>query len=184
MKQKNMLDIKINIVNKNEFKTYQNEIKKIFEENFFKNGGMLYSDDFMINSDFMVVAKMQNKVVAYMAISKLTENELNRKYEIYQEEPIMQHSIVIKHLVVSQEYRRQKIATRLFQYIKEYANKNEIDYLYLWTTPENLIAINFYEKQGFYKMGDYKPTDGEFQGLNGFHSIMMVYKRKESEEQL
>ena len=33
-------------------------------------------------------------------------------------------------------------------------------------------------------MGDYKPTDGEFQGLNGFHSIMMVYKRKESEEQL
>lgn len=36
MKQKNMLDIKINIVNKNEFKTYQNEIEKIFEENFLK----------------------------------------------------------------------------------------------------------------------------------------------------
>ena len=180
MKQKNMLDIKINIVNKNEFKTYQNEIEKIFEENFFKNGGMLYSNDFMINSDFMVVAKMQNKVVAYMAISKLTENELDRKYEIYQEEPIMQHSIVIKHLVVSQEHRRQKIATRLLQY----ARNNKIRNLYLWTTPENLIAINFYEKQGFYKMGDYKPTDGEFQGLNGFHSIMMVYKRKESEEQL
>lgn len=170
------MDIKISIVNKNEFKTYGDELQTIFEENFFKNGGMLYSDDFMTSSDFMVVAKVQDKIVAYMAISKLTEKELDRKCEIYQEEPIMHHSIVIKHLVVSQEYRKQKIATRLMQFIKEYAYKREIHYLYLWTTPDNRIAIDFYTKQGFYPMGDYYPKDGEFQGLNGFHSIMMVHK--------
>lgn len=160
-----MLNIEISTLHRTEFKTYSNELEKIFKENFFKNGGMLYSDDFMTNSDFIVVAKVESKIVAYMAISKLTEKELDRKYEIYQEEPIMNNSILIKHLVVIKEYRKQKIATRLFEYIKKYAIKNKIFYMYLWTTLNNVIAIDFYNKQGFYKMGDYYPNDGEFQGL-------------------
>lgn len=73
-----MKDIEISILSPNEFGIYQDELKRIFEENFFKNGGMLYSDDFMTNSDFIVIAKMQNKIVAYMAIAKLTEKELDR----------------------------------------------------------------------------------------------------------
>lgn len=173
-----MLDIEITLLHKNEFQIYDEELNQIFRENFFKNGGMLYSDDFMTNSDFIIVAKSSNKIIAYMAISKLTEKELDRKYETYQEEPIMNNSIVIKHLVVSKEYRKQKIATKLFEYIKKYAIDNSIHYLYLWTTLNNVIAINFYKKQGFYKMGDYYPKDGEFQGLSGFHSIMMVNKIK------
>lgn len=44
--------------------------------------------------------------------------------------------------------------------------KNKIRYIYLWTTLNNTIAINLYEKQGFCKMGDFYPADGTFQGLN------------------
>lgn len=135
---------------------------------------MLYSDDFLINSDFIIIAEINNKLVAYMAICKLTEKELDRKYEIYQEEPVLENSLLIKHLVVSEKYRRQHIATKLFEFLKSYAINNKIDNLYLWTTLDNNIALDLYKKQGFYKMGDFYPADGTFNGLNGFHSIMLV----------
>lgn len=138
---------------------------------------MLYSDDFFINSDFIIIAEMNNKVVAYMAICSLTEKELDRKYETYQEEPVLENSILIKHLVVSKQYRRQHIAIRLFDFLNSFAIKNKIENLYLWTTLDNSIALDLYKKQGFYKMGDFNPDDGVFNGLNDFHSIMMCSKK-------
>lgn len=165
--------LKVKKLLKNEFKIYEKELMEIFKENHFKNGGMLYSDDFLINSDFIIVAEINEKIVGYMAIAKLTEEELDRKYEIYQEEPILENSILIKHLVVSEECRRQHIATKLFEYLKTYAISNKIEYLYLWTTLDNNIALDLYKKQDFYKMGDFYPADGTFNGLKDFHSIMM-----------
>ena len=102
-----------------------------------------------------------------------------RRYETYQEEPVLENSILIKHLVVSKQYRRQHIATKLFDYLNSFAIKNKIENLYLWTTLDNSIALDLYKKQGFYKMGDFYPDDGVFNGLNDFHSVMMYCHIKE-----
>lgn len=156
----------IEILAKNEFKLYENELMEIFKANYFKNGGMLYSDDFLINSDFIIIAKAGGKVIAYMAVCNFTEKEIDAEYETYQEKLVIKNSLLIKHLAVIKEYRNQKIATQLFEYIKSYAIKNNINYLYLWTTLDNKAALSCYKKQGFHKMGDFYPADGVFQGLN------------------
>ena len=171
--------LKVKMLSKNEFKIYEKELMEIFKENSFKNGGMLYSDDFLINSDFIIVAEINEKLVGYMAVCRLTEKELDRKYEIYQEEPLLGNSILIKHLVVSEEFRKQHIATKLFEYLRVYAISNKIEHLYLWTTLDNNIALGLYKKQGFYKMGDFYPDDGVFYGLSNFHSVMMYCHIKE-----
>ena len=167
-------NIEIEFLAPSQYKKYQTQLLAIFNENFFKNGGMLYSDDFLIKSSVIVIAKNDKTIVAYMAISFDVENELDRRYEIYEEDPKLRDSLVIKHLVVKKEYRNLNIATRLIQKVKQYAINNEIHNLYLWTTPNNAIALKFYQKNGFYKMGDYNPPNGTFQGLNNFHSVMMV----------
>lgn len=169
-------NIEMEFLTPSQYKKYQTELLAIFNQNFFKNGGMLYSDDFLINSSAIVIAKKDKSIVAYMAISFDVENELDRKHEIYEEEPKLRNSLVIKHLVVKKEYRNLNIATKLIQNLKQYAINNKINHLYLWTTPDNTVALKFYQKKGFYKIGDYNPPNGTFQGLNDFHSIMMVYK--------
>lgn len=169
-------NIKIECLTPSQYTEYETEILNIFNENFFKNGEMLYSNDFLINSDSIVIAKMNQSVVAYMAITSNIEKELDREHEIYTEEPEIKDCLVIKHLVVKKEYRCLNIATELIENLKEYSKQNKIKNLYLWTTPDNKVALKFYEKMGFYKMGDYRPANGTFQGLNNFHSIMMVYK--------
>ena len=169
-------NIKIEYLTPSQYAEYETEILNIFNENFFKNGGMLYSDDFLTNSDIIIIAKMNQSVVAYMAITSNIEKELDREHEIYTEEPEIKDGLVIKHLVVKKEYRCLNIATQLIENLKEYSKQNKIKNLYLWTTPDNKVALKFYEKMGFYKMGDYRPANGTFQGLDKFHSIMMVYK--------
>ena len=169
-------NIKIEYLKPIQYAEYKTEILDIFNENFFKNGGMLYSNDFLINSDSIIIAKMNQSVVAYMAITSNIEKELDREHEIYTEEPEIKNCLVIKHLVVKKEYRCLNIASELIENLKEYSKQNKIRNLYLWTTPDNKVALKFYEKMGFYKMGDYRPANGTFQGLNNFHSIMMVYK--------
>ncbi len=169
-------NIEIELLTQSQYKKYQTELLEIFNENFFKNGDMLYSDDFLIKSDVIGIAKNDKTIVAYIAISFDIENELDRKYEIYEEEPKLSNSLVIKHLVVKKEYRNLNIATRLIQNVKQYAINIGIHNLYLWTTPDNIIALKFYKKNGFYKMGDYNPPDRTFQGLNNFHSVMMAFR--------
>lgn len=169
-------NIEIEFLTPIQYKNYETELLEIFNENCFKNGGMLYSDDFLVNSDSIIIAKKDRLIVAYMAISFDVENELDRNYETYKEEPKLKNSLVIKHLVVKRIYRNLNIATKLIQNVKQYALNNKIHNLYLWTTPNNTIALKFYEKNGFYKMGDYNPPNGTFKGLSNFHSIMMVHK--------
>ncbi len=47
------------------------------------NGGFLYSDNFMITSDFIVIARIDNTIVGYMAVSANIEEELDEKYDTY-----------------------------------------------------------------------------------------------------
>ena len=172
--------IKIDILNKEQYESYSKEIINIFEENFFKNGGFLYSDNFMTTSDFIAIARMDDIIVGYMAVSTNIEEELDKKYDTYTEE-IEFNCLVIKHLVVSKKYRNMGVGTKLMDYIIRYAKYNSIKCLYLWTTPDNLVALNFYKNRGFYKIGDYRPAKYIFQGLETFHSIMMAKKLVSSE---
>ena len=167
--------IKIDILNKEQYESYSKEIINIFEENFFKNGGFLYSDNFMITSDFIVIARIDNTIVGYMAVSANIEEELDEKYDTYIEK-IEHNCLVIKHFVVSKKYRNIGVGTKLMDYIIRYAKCNSIKCLYLWTTPDNLVALNFYNSRGFYTISDYRPAKYIFQGLEKFHSIMMVKK--------
>lgn len=169
-------DIEIEFLIPSQYNKYEKQLQEIFNENFFKNGGMLYSDDFLEKSHLILIAKKNKLLVAYMAISFDLENELDRKDETYTEEPELSNSLVIKHLVVKKEYRNLNIATKLMKKAKEYAKNNKIKNLYLWTTPDNTVALKFYQKNGFYQIGDYAPPNGIFQGLNNFHSMMMVLK--------
>ena len=75
-----MDNLEIEYLTSNQYKKYEIELLTIFNENFFKNGGMLYSDDFLINSDSIVIAKMKQSVVAYMAITSNIEKELDREH--------------------------------------------------------------------------------------------------------
>ena len=42
---------------------------------------MLYSDDFLVNSTAIIIAKKDTLIVAYMAFSFDVENELDRNYK-------------------------------------------------------------------------------------------------------
>ena len=52
---------------------------------------------------------------------------------------------------VDKEYRGQKIATKLMEYIQEYLKQNGFKRLTLVTDLDNTKAHNFYEKSGFNK---------------------------------
>lgn len=54
------------------------------------------------------------------------------------------------------------ITIDLIENLKKYSKQNKIKNLYLWTTPDNMVALKFYKKMGFYKMGDYRPANGTF----------------------
>lgn len=174
-------DLEILILDKNNFYCYSEKLNLLFKENYFTNGGMLYSNDFLTKSDYIIIGKIKNEIIAYMAISYLIEEELDRKYEKYQEEPILENSVLIKHLVVKKEYRGNGIAKRLFLFLNNYCIKNKIEYMYVWTTPDNDKALNLYEAQGFYKMGDFYPDDYTFHGIKNFHSIMLLHKLNEED---
>lgn len=75
-----MDNLEIEYLTSNQYKKYEIELLTIFNENFLKNGGMLYSDDFLINSDSIIIAKMNQSVVAYMAITSNIEKELDREH--------------------------------------------------------------------------------------------------------
>jgi len=88
-------DINIEFLTPSQYKKYKIELLEIFNENFFKNGGMLYSDDFLIKSSIIVTARNDKSLLmAYMAISFDVENELDRRYEVYEEEPELENSFV------------------------------------------------------------------------------------------
>lgn len=175
-------DLEVLILEKDKFSCYKEKLNLLFKENYFTNGGMLYSDDFLTKSDYIIIGKIRNEIVAYMAISYLTEEELDRKYDKYQEEPILDNSVLIKHLVVKKEYRGNGIAKRLFSFLYSYCVNNKIEYMYVWITPDNYKALNLYKSQGFYKMGDFYPDDYTFHGIKDFHSIMLVHKLNEEDK--
>ena len=56
---------------------------------------------------------------------------------------------IIINFGVKKEYRRQKIGTKMFEYIYDFAKKNDCDFISLIAETENEVAQSFYDSLGY-----------------------------------
>lgn len=87
-----------------------------------------------------IVAKLDDKIVGFTTII------IN--YDIVEESKPF---LTIWNFGIKQEYRRQKIGTKMFKYIYEFAKKNSCDFISLVAEKDNKIAQSFYENLGYIK---------------------------------
>lgn len=76
--------------------------------------------------------------------------EINNKIVGYLSSRIIDFEVEILNVVVDDDYQRQQIGTKLFNYLIE---NNEIKEITLEVRKSNKIAKNFYSNLGFYKIG-------------------------------
>ena len=99
-------------------------LKKIIED---KNIGDIF------------VAVKENKVVAMVNVLYTISTALGEKVAI------------LEDMVVSQNYKNQKIGSSLIKFALDYLEKNSFKRVTLLTDSDNFNAHNFYKKHGFIK---------------------------------
>lgn len=85
-----------------------------------------------------IVAKINGEVVGLASII------IN--YDIVEE---LKPFLTIWNFGVKKEYRRQKIGTKMFEYIYDFAKKNNCDFISLIAETENEAAQSFYDSLGY-----------------------------------
>lgn len=138
--------MKLERVNISLFNKYKEDFKKyilfVLEENF--NGDLTYEANRSIEN----MESFINDESAYV-IGAFDEEKLVGFIWAYKKMFNKKEKIHISYLFVDSNFRRQGIATKLFECIVEYAHDNNIKELDLMVTSDNKNAINFYEKLGF-----------------------------------
>lgn len=87
-----------------------------------------------------IVAKVNGKIVGLATVIT--------NYDIVEE---LKPFLTVWNFGVKEEYRRQKIGTKMFEYIYEYAKNNRCNFISLIAEKDNKIAQSFYEKLGYNK---------------------------------
>lgn len=87
-----------------------------------------------------IVAKINGEIVGLATII------IN--YDIVEE---LKPFLTIWNFGIKKEFRRQKIGTKMFEYIYEFAKDNNCDFISLIAESDNKIAQAFYEKLGYTK---------------------------------
>ena len=87
-----------------------------------------------------IVAKINGKIVGLATII------IN--YDIVEE---LKPFLTVWNFGIKEEYRRQKIGTKMFEYIYEYAKSNSCSFISLIAEKDNKIAQYFYEILGYNK---------------------------------
>ena len=87
-----------------------------------------------------IVAKVNNKIVGLATVIV--------NYDIVEQ---LKPFITVWNFGVLKEYRRQKIGTKMFEYIYDYAKENNCDFIALLASPNNKEAQAFYESMGYNK---------------------------------
>lgn len=87
-----------------------------------------------------IVAKIDNKIVGLATVI------IN--YDIVEQ---LKPFLTIWNFGVKQEFRRNKIGTKMFEYIEKFARQNDCDFISLIAETNNSVAQSFYEKIGFIK---------------------------------
>lgn len=109
-----------------------------------------------------IVAKVDGKIVGLASII------IN--YDIVLE---LKPFLTIWNFVIKKEYRRKGIGTKMFEYINEFAKKNNCNTISLITEPNNLVAQSFYDSLGYTKLVSYvKLVDSEKWG-NDYKAVLI-----------
>lgn len=87
-----------------------------------------------------IVAKVNNKIVGLATVIV--------NYDIVEQ---LKPFITVWNFGVLKEYRRQKIGTKMFEYIYDYAKERNCDFIALLASPSNKVAQGFYESMGYNK---------------------------------
>lgn len=93
-----------------------------------------------IQSNEIIVAKMQNNIVGYVTFNIQEKNN-----------PIMRYrkQLQIEAICVDENNRCKGIGTELLKHLKNIAKEKNCTDLYLTVNEENINAIKLYEKFGF-----------------------------------
>ena len=123
---------KVEILKKEDIDAYSEFIVKVFDYDI--NNEAIKK---CINENNILVIKHDNKVVASLTYEERFEYVKNKKYYF------------ISYLGVLKEYRRRGLATKLFDYLKEEIEKNNIDYIELTSGNHRKAAHYFYRSRNF-----------------------------------
>ena len=87
-----------------------------------------------------IVAKVNNEIVGLATVI------IN--YDIVEQ---LKPFLTVWNFGVKEEYRRNKIGTKMFDYIYNFAKQNNYDFISLIAETDNVAAQSFYEKLGYIK---------------------------------
>ncbi len=164
--------MKIEVIYKEDFNKYKNDIDRIHLENAYPNG-YLIDDDYITKADKIVLALIDNRVVGYASLSKedITPDE-GSDFSI----TISPNNIKIKQIAINKNYQNKGIGTALINYIKRYAKDNNIDYIYLYSMWLNDDGQRFYLKNNFIISGVW--SSKEYKGIKNPKSYFYSYEVK------
>jgi ribosomal-protein-alanine N-acetyltransferase len=80
--------------------------------------------------------------------------------------------IEINYIFVKEDYRKQNIATELFNYILEFCKENKCENITLEVNENNIPAVKFYLKNGFKKTAVRKNYYGNENGILMIREMM------------
>lgn len=87
-----------------------------------------------------IVAKLDEKIVGFATVI------IN--YDIVEE---LQPFVTVWNFGIRKEFRRKKIGTKMFDYIYDFAKKNDYSFISLIADSKNTVAQAFYESLGYKK---------------------------------
>ena len=115
-----------------------------------------------INLNKMVKYSDEGIIKGVVTISKDNPREFDRLIENSHKK-----SFVLHRLAVPKEYRKQKVATKLFQYIIDTAINNNVEIIKAATEVSNNSMNGFLERHGFEIKGTYAYDD--YPGLYNYY---------------
>ena len=111
----------------------------------------IYNEIYNNSAYHNIVAKVNNEIVGLATVI------IN--YDIVEQ---LKPFLTVWNFGVKEELRRNKIGTKMFEYIYKFAKQNNCDFISLIVERDNIVAQSFYEKLGYIKeIGYVKLIDKE-----------------------
>lgn len=111
----------------------------------------IYNEIYNNSAYHNIVAKVNNEIVGLATVI------IN--YDIVEQ---LKPFLTVWNIGVKEEYRRNKIGTKMFEYIYKFAKQNNCIFISLIAEEDNIVAQSFYEKLGYIKeVGYVKLIDKE-----------------------
>lgn len=122
----------VELLKKDDIDAYSEFIVKVFDYDI-NNESM----EECINNNKVLVIKENDKIIASLTYEERKDYVKNKKYYF------------ISYFGVLKEYRREGLGTKLFDYLREEIEKNNIDYIELTSGNHRKAAHYFYRSRDF-----------------------------------